>query len=85
VSICYEYLCCQKGRHEAACYAHASQTSNRYYVLQDRVARFGSLQTGWRARQMVSAQLQREILLVEDEDRLLLSNLLYWNLAELSA
>jgi len=85
VSICYEYVCCQNDRHEAACYAHASQTPNRYYVLQDSVARFGSLQNGWRTHQMVSAPLQRKILLAEDEYRLLLSNLRYWNLAELSA
>jgi LmbE family N-acetylglucosaminyl deacetylase len=31
----------------AACYAHASQTPDRYYELQDSVARFRGLQSGY--------------------------------------
>jgi hypothetical protein len=31
----------------AACYAHASQTPDRYYELQDSVAKFRGLQSGY--------------------------------------
>lgn len=34
-------------RKRAACYAHASQTPDRYYELQDAVARFRGLQAGY--------------------------------------
>jgi LmbE family N-acetylglucosaminyl deacetylase len=33
-------------RKRAACYAHASQTPDRYYALQDRVAQFRGLESG---------------------------------------
>lgn len=36
-----------EARKEAACYAHASQTPDRYYELQDRVARFRGLESGY--------------------------------------
>ena len=35
-----------EARKKAACYAHASQTPDRYYELQDRVARFRGLENG---------------------------------------
>ena len=34
-------------RKKAACYAHASQTPDRYYELQDQVARFRGLESGY--------------------------------------
>jgi N-acetylglucosamine malate deacetylase 1 len=34
-------------RKKAACYAHASQTPDRYYALQDQVARFRGLESGY--------------------------------------
>jgi LmbE family N-acetylglucosaminyl deacetylase len=34
------------GRKRAACYAHASQEPDRYYQLQDQVARFRGLESG---------------------------------------
>jgi LmbE family N-acetylglucosaminyl deacetylase len=37
----------QEARKKAACYAHASQTPDRYYELQDRVARFRGLESGY--------------------------------------
>ena len=35
-------------RKKAACYAHASQSPDRYYALQDQVARFRGLERGWK-------------------------------------
>jgi hypothetical protein len=34
-------------RKKAACYAHASQTPDRYYELQDQVARFRGVESGY--------------------------------------
>jgi LmbE family N-acetylglucosaminyl deacetylase len=36
-----------ESRKKAACYAHASQTPDRYYALQDQVARFRGLASGY--------------------------------------
>jgi hypothetical protein len=36
-----------EARKKAACYAHASQTPDRYYELQDQVARFRGLESGY--------------------------------------
>ena len=33
-------------RKRAACYAHASQSPDRYYALQDQVARFRGIESG---------------------------------------
>jgi LmbE family N-acetylglucosaminyl deacetylase len=33
-------------RKRAACYAHASQTPDRYYALQDQVAKFRGIEIG---------------------------------------
>jgi hypothetical protein len=35
-------------RKRAACYAHASQTPDRYYALQSEVARFRGIESGFR-------------------------------------
>jgi N-acetylglucosamine malate deacetylase 1 len=35
-------------RKRAACYAHASQTPDRYYELQDEVARFRGIESGYK-------------------------------------
>jgi len=37
----------QEPQKRAACYAHASQSPDRYYELQDAVARFRGLERGW--------------------------------------
>ena len=36
-----------ESRKRAACYAHASQTPDRYYALQDQVVRFRGLASGY--------------------------------------
>jgi len=36
-----------EARKKAACYAHASQSPDRYYALQDQVARFRGLESGF--------------------------------------
>jgi hypothetical protein len=36
-----------ESRKKAACYAHASQTPDRYYDLQDQVAHFRGLESGY--------------------------------------
>ena len=42
----------------AACYAHASQTPDRYYALQDQVAAFRGLEAGCRRAEAFVLQLQ---------------------------
>ncbi len=42
----------------AACYAHASQTPDRYYELQDSVARFRGLQSGYQRAEAFIRQVQ---------------------------
>ena len=42
----------------AACYAHASQTPDRYYELQDSVARFRGLQSGYKRAEAFIRQAQ---------------------------
>jgi LmbE family N-acetylglucosaminyl deacetylase len=42
----------------AACYAHASQTPDRYYALQDEVARFRGIERGFKRAEAFLQQLQ---------------------------
>ncbi len=42
----------------AACYAHASQTPDRYYALQDDVARFRGVESGHKRAEAFLLQLQ---------------------------
>jgi len=42
----------------AACYAHASQTPDRYYELQDSVAKFRGLQSGYKRAEAFIRQIQ---------------------------
>jgi LmbE family N-acetylglucosaminyl deacetylase len=42
----------------AACYAHASQTPERYYALQDDVARFRGVESGYKRAEAFLLQLQ---------------------------
>ena len=42
----------------AACYAHASQTPDRYYALQDEVARFRGIERGYKRAEAFLLQLQ---------------------------
>jgi LmbE family N-acetylglucosaminyl deacetylase len=41
-----------------ACYAHASQTPDRYYALQDDVARFRGVESGYKRAEAFLLQLQ---------------------------
>lgn len=43
---------------KAACYAHASQTPDRYYDLQDQVARFRGFESGYKRAEAFTRQLQ---------------------------
>jgi LmbE family N-acetylglucosaminyl deacetylase len=42
----------------AACYAHASQTPDRYYALQDHVAAFRGIESGYKRAEAFVLQLQ---------------------------
>ena len=42
----------------AACYAHASQTPDRYYALQDQVAAFRGIEGGYKRSEAFILQLQ---------------------------
>ena len=42
----------------AACYAHASQTPDKYYTLQDEVARFRGIERGYKRAEAFLLQLQ---------------------------
>ena len=42
----------------AACYAHGSQTPDRYYALQDEVARFRGIERGYKRAEAFLLQLQ---------------------------
>jgi LmbE family N-acetylglucosaminyl deacetylase len=42
----------------SACYAHASQTPDRYYALQDSVARFRGMQSGYTRAEAFVRQIQ---------------------------
>ncbi len=42
----------------AACYAHASQTPDRYYALQDQVAAFRGFESGYKRAEAFVLQLQ---------------------------
>jgi N-acetylglucosamine malate deacetylase 1 len=43
---------------KASCYAHASQTPDRYYALQDDVARFRGVESGYKRAEASLLQLQ---------------------------
>lgn len=43
---------------KAACYAHPSQTPDRYYALQDDVARFRGIESGYQRAEAFLLQLQ---------------------------
>jgi LmbE family N-acetylglucosaminyl deacetylase len=43
---------------KAACYAHASQTPDRYYALQDDVAKFRGIESGYNRAEAFLLQLQ---------------------------
>ena len=45
-------------RKRAACYAHASQTPDKYYALQDEVARFRGIESGYKRAEAFVLQLQ---------------------------
>lgn len=45
-------------RKRAACYAHASQTPDRYYELQDAVARFRGFESGYKRAEAYVLQAQ---------------------------
>jgi LmbE family N-acetylglucosaminyl deacetylase len=47
-----------ESRKKAACYAHASQTPNRYYELQDQVSRFRGLESGYMRAEAFTLQQQ---------------------------
>ena len=42
----------------AACYAHASQTPERFYALQDQVAKFRGIEGGWERAEAFVLQVQ---------------------------
>jgi LmbE family N-acetylglucosaminyl deacetylase len=42
----------------AACYAHASQTPDRYYTLQDDVATFRGIESGYKRAEAFVLQLR---------------------------
>jgi LmbE family N-acetylglucosaminyl deacetylase len=45
-------------RKRAACYAHASQTPDRYYALQDQVAKFRGIDSGYKRAEAFILQVQ---------------------------
>ena len=47
----------------AACYAHASQTPDRYYALQDQVAAFRGVEGGYKRAEAFVLQLQSPAIL----------------------
>jgi len=47
-----------ESRKRAACYAHASQTPDRYYALQDQVARFRGIEAGCERAEAFVMQVQ---------------------------
>jgi N-acetylglucosamine malate deacetylase 1 len=58
-----------EARKRAACYAHASQTRDRYYALQDGVARFRGLERGFERAEASLLQLQSPYDLFSGEGR----------------
>jgi len=47
-----------EARKRAACYAHASQSPDRYYALQDEVARFRGIERGYKRAEAFLLQRQ---------------------------
>jgi len=56
-----------EARKRAACYAHASQNPDKYYALQDEVARFRGVERGYQRAEAFLMQLQspRDVLLID--------------------
>lgn len=55
---CYVDISETEPQKRAACYAHASQTPDRYYALQDDVARFRGIERGFKRAEAFLHQLQ---------------------------
>jgi len=55
---CYVDIFETEPQKRAACYAHASQTPDRYYALQDDVARFRGIERGCKRAEAFLHQLQ---------------------------
>ena len=55
---CYVDISETEPQKRAACYAHASQTPDRYYALQDDVARFRGIERGCKRAEAFLHQLQ---------------------------
>ena len=55
---CYVDISETEPQKRAACYAHASQTPDRYYALQDNVARFRGIERGFKRAEAFLHQLQ---------------------------
>jgi LmbE family N-acetylglucosaminyl deacetylase len=53
----YMDISAMEPRKHAACYAHASQTPDRYYDLQDLVARFRGVESGYKRAEAFVLQL----------------------------
>jgi LmbE family N-acetylglucosaminyl deacetylase len=54
----YVDISATEAKKRAACYAHASQTPDRYYALQDEVARFRGIEGGCERAEAFLQQLQ---------------------------
>ena len=54
----YVDITAAEAQKRAACYAHASQTPDRYYALQDEVARFRGIERGCKRAEAFLLQLQ---------------------------
>lgn len=53
----YVDITAMEARKRAACYAHASQTPDRYYDLQDLVARFRGVESGYKRAEAFVLQI----------------------------
>ena len=54
----YVDISATEAKKRGACYAHASQTPDRYYALQDEVARFRGIEGGYERAEAFLLQLQ---------------------------
>lgn len=54
----YVNISTTEGTKRAACYAHASQTPDRYYALQDQVAAFRGIESGYQRAEAFLLQRQ---------------------------
>ncbi len=55
---CYIDITETEAQKRAACYAHASQTPDKYYALQDEVARFRGIERGHKRAEAFLLQLR---------------------------